>query len=108
MHARARTFLKLALLRSDFSDVGVVARLVLERLLPDLAEADRRVEAVEDGQRHRHVGDDRPHPLAAVKFDLKKVGSRISLPHLAIGSRTQEQLSDCRKVFRIAHARFSD
>ena len=64
--------LKLALvLRSDWSDIRVVERLVLERLLPDLAEADRRVEAVEDGQRHRHVGDDRPHPLAAVKFDLK-------------------------------------
>ena len=60
---------------SDFgfqiSDVGVVERLVLERLLPDLAEADRRVEAVEDGERHRHVRDDRPHPLAAVKLDLK-------------------------------------
>ena len=64
--------LKLALvLRSDWSDIRVVERLVLERLLPDLAEADRRVEAVEDGQRHRHVGDDRPHPLAAVKLDLK-------------------------------------
>ena len=74
MHAR--TLLKLALLLSDFSDVCVVERLVLERLLPDLAEADRRVEAVEDGQRHRHVRDDRPHPLAAVEVDLDGVRVR--------------------------------
>ena len=63
-----------------FSDVCVVEGLVLEGLLPDLAEADRRVEAVEDGQRHRHVRDDRPHPLAAVEFHLKHL-------HLVIFSK---------------------
>lgn len=31
--------------------------------LPDIEQANRRVEAVEDGKRHRDVGDDHPSPL---------------------------------------------
>ena len=59
-----------------FSFIGMVNVVDLggDRLVrhdEGVLQADARVEAVEDGQRHRHVGDDRPHPLAAVKFDLK-------------------------------------
>ena len=52
-------------------DVGKIGRFVLERLFPNFAETDCRVESVEDGQRHGHVGNDRPRPLAAIKSNLK-------------------------------------
>ncbi len=54
------------------SDVCQIWRFVLERLLPDLAETDCGVEAVEDGKGHGDVGDDRPGPLPAVKSNLKQ------------------------------------
>lgn len=52
------------------SDISQMGAFVFERFLPDLTKADRGVEAVEDGERHRDVSDDWPRPVAAVELDL--------------------------------------
>ena len=76
IHLFSRARVKAKHHSSSLSGVYVVQRLILERLLPNLAEADGRVEAVENGERHRDVRDDRPHPLAAVEVDLDGVRVR--------------------------------
>lgn len=71
-----------------------VSGLHLVSPLPDLAEADRRVEPVKNGQRHRNVRDDRPRPQP-IKVQLYRVRFRPRLlqgvygPHRQVGHQKE-------------------